>query len=454
MIKFAFPTAILPPPRISHSDWSGQSGSPRAWSPAATMTTRPAAGSAAVPLPEGLRLKDEAQTQLRQGDYAGALPLIERALEAYRLEAARSSPALRTGALISIGGLLRDAAWAHFRLDQVDQAIARLDEAVGVWRSSAPYPTSRARSNSWERSPCGMVGSMPRLTGSRRPSPPSGSSNSPDAWLALHGLARAYEGAGRLEEAEQNYRAAIDQIDRLRAGLVTAESKIGFLEWRTNPYDDLVDLLMERGGDARALQALEVAERARARALLNSLGRAAQSVPASSAGVRTFDEIANLGVTQTLGADQILRLVRGGKTTYLAYFVTASAVHVWVIAPAGDVAARTLSVGRSDLERMTGSLRADIDAQFDDRAASRALFDALLSPVEPALGSPAGAALTVLPHGPLHLLPFAALRLPDGGYLGERHALTVLPGFSFLPHLASPGSSFVSRAVKDRPQGT
>jgi CHAT domain-containing protein len=56
--------------------------------------------------------------------------------------------------------------------------------------------------------------------------------------------------------------------------------------------------------------------------------------------------------------------------------------------------------------------------------------------------------LILVPHGPLHLLPFAALR--DGEsrrYLIEDHELTYVPSASALPLLAARRTPFDGRVV-------
>jgi len=55
--------------------------------------------------------------------------------------------------------------------------------------------------------------------------------------------------------------------------------------------------------------------------------------------------------------------------------------------------------------------------------AYRALYAALWAPIETWLPQRAGARVTIIPHGPLHSLPFAALLDPRGRYVVERYAL-------------------------------
>jgi CHAT domain-containing protein len=64
---------------------------------------------------------------------------------------------------------------------------------------------------------------------------------------------------------------------------------------------------------------------------------------------------------------------------------------------------------------------------------SRALYERLLRPTE---GMLRGKLLTIVPHGALHYIPFAALH--DGnGYLVERYAIRVLPSASVMRFLGA-----------------
>ena len=422
-------------------------------------------GQAAAPspimdesLPESMRLKEAAQAQVSASNYAEALPLISQSLAAYRLEeiAARGSIA-ETGIQISIANLLHDAARAHFFIDQIDQAIESLREALVVWRKVGDEQGETWKQPSAQNiaGTLGLIGTFELRRG--RSDLAIGSFEeavairqrlgAPDTWQVQHGLARAYDAAARFDEAEDGYWAAIDQIESLRAGLVTDETKIGFLRWRADPYEDLVDFLMKQGGEERALQALDVAERARARALLDSLATPDGKASAIASPRQAFGEIANPGLAQTLTAEEIAHRIRGGETTYISYFTTETAVHAWIITHSGDVKASTLPTSRSDLNRMVRKLREDLRAEFDDRTASQALYKALLMPLEPDLGSASDGALTILPHGPLHMVSFAALREPDDRYFGERYSLSTVPSFSFLPHLKQPSSTPESRLL-------
>jgi CHAT domain-containing protein len=63
----------------------------------------------------------------------------------------------------------------------------------------------------------------------------------------------------------------------------------------------------------------------------------------------------------------------------------------------------------------------------DARVALRALDGLLIQPIRRLLPPESGSLLTIIPHGPLFLLSFAALQNPAGQYLIEHHAIHYVP---------------------------
>ncbi len=98
----------------------------------------------------------------------------------------------------------------------------------------------------------------------------------------LFASAKALRGDGRLEEARQRARAAVEAVELLRSDSKSLELRSSYFASRQEYYDLYVDVLMdlaecepEAGHDLRAL---EVSERRRARGLLDSLAEAATEV--------------------------------------------------------------------------------------------------------------------------------------------------------------------------------
>ena len=78
--------------------------------------------------------------------------------------------------------------------------------------------------------------------------------------------------AGNVVEAEQHFRAAVTQIEAMRAPLPAEEFQIGFIGDKLTPYLNLVRLCLADGSPARRAEALDYVERSRARALIDRLG--------------------------------------------------------------------------------------------------------------------------------------------------------------------------------------
>jgi CHAT domain-containing protein len=87
---------------------------------------------------------------------------------------------------------------------------------------------------------------------------------------------------------------------------------------------------------------------------------------------------------------------------------------------------------RDDLARLVDAFR-DALIKLNPNAAKIGdqIGQLLLAP----LGIPAGKRIVIIPHGPLHYLPFQALRL-DGRYLIERNPISIAPSISIAARLA------------------
>jgi CHAT domain-containing protein/tetratricopeptide (TPR) repeat protein len=98
------------------------------------------------------------------------------------------------------------------------------------------------------------------------------------AWTACAGLALAYERLGQFDDAREYYRQAIKTMERVRAGLGVEEEKAGFFQDKVKVYKGLIAVLLHmHSKDANPrydVEAFQVAEGARARALLDLLGEA------------------------------------------------------------------------------------------------------------------------------------------------------------------------------------
>lgn len=279
----------------------------------------------------------------------------------------------------------------------------------------------------------------------------------------LHALARVERSLGLLDEAGSHADQAVARVEELRTGFVSPDLRAAFLATRRRVYELRIDLHMDRhlrdpeGGHDR--QAFEKSEQARARTLLDTLqagsrrssspapagllqkrqslrhrlsAKAAQQVrqggegleremealraelDAIEAEVRRHDPLsATLGASPQVGIEEIADLLEPG-TLLLEYALGEERSFVWVLGAAG---LRSFELPpRQEIEGLVRQVHAELSTVEAGAAASptaEALSRKLLGPV---WGETAQVRrLIVVPDGALHVLPFAALPVPEPG---------------------------------------
>jgi hypothetical protein len=101
------------------------------------------------------------------------------------------------------------------------------------------------------------------------------------AWRFLAARGDLHRRRSELDAAVREYAAAIERIESMRAGLVPGPLRLGFVtELRERVYADTIAVLAGPGGLGRPAEALEYAERARSRALVEQLALVLPRPPA------------------------------------------------------------------------------------------------------------------------------------------------------------------------------
>ncbi|PEQ14230.1 hypothetical protein B2G71_01070 [Novosphingobium sp. PC22D] len=97
-------------------------------------------------------------------------------------------------------------------------------------------------------------------------------------------------------------------------------------------------------------------------------------------------------------------------------------------------------VGREEVTNLVNRMTYSLGTSYDNDWApvSRELWSLLIEPIASRLGP--DSTLIIIPDGPLRLLPFAALRDPQGKFLIQRTGLTVAPALAY----AQPGDAIRS----------
>jgi CHAT domain-containing protein/tetratricopeptide (TPR) repeat protein len=313
---------------------------------------------------------------------------------------------------------------------------------------------------------------------------------------ALVAKARALEVAGRDEEAGRTFLEAVAVVEGRRADAPASAAGLqGEVEQWMPTYQHAVGYEMRTGN---ALAALRLADRAKARVLLDMLGGGEPGFDAlADPGERAEEQqvrtevsrarqlavtkpsTASHGALETalrkeddfnvrlyarhpelvlqraeppeLRPEDLAALAPDGRTALLTYFVLQDSVALFVVragkAPGTPAVSSFTLAGGDKLDMLIRSFRAQIAARdLDYRVSAKALFDALLAPAASALRGTDRWILS--PDGALWDVPFQALMDAQGKHLLETHSLSYTPSLSVLRQLrekpAAPGSPRVS----------
>ena len=252
-------------------------------------------------------------------------------------------------------------------------------------------------------------------------------------------LAEIYARSGRLPEAEHELTLASDQLDAWRATLGDRELRSLAFQASTSEANDRnnsiawVIALLASGG--RPSAAFDLAEHRRGRDLadrmqrVEALGKNETDGAASTTAVPVaYQRVSELADAIPDDSTAILEFVTGAFGSPTTLFALTRPrpdgvlVHAVVLEQADSLAGKI------------ARLRAMLESGEDASWLARSLGDAILGPIVPRLG-PQISRLVIVPDGPLHRVPFEALRLPDGRVAIERFAISIAPSAGLVAEL-------------------
>jgi len=281
-------------------------------------------------------------------------------------------------------------------------------------------------------------------------------------WMTLYEYARLLVERGERILAIEQLKKAADVIEKQRGNINSEAHKIGFAGSKENVYGLLVEQLF---AEKKVDQAFEYVERAKARALvdmlaasserpelhvatlnspeLTSLNRGRVNVSVDNDGkaaVRsiTLDkkkltvEQPKLASLVTVDIDSSNELVSELATneTLLEYYQSGEVLYAFVV---NRQHIKGFPLRSAELANEIKTFRSAIQDPENQSymAPARTLYRRL---IEPLAASITTQQLTIVPHGALHYLPFAALH--DGrDFLIDRYSLRMLPSASTLKYL-------------------
>ena len=301
----------------------------------------------------------------------------------------------------------------------------------------------------------------------------------------LHDRGRVAEALGEDKVAAQFYRSSIEVIETNRRSIQDDAAKISYVGNKQQVYQSLVSVLLRQG---KVGEAFQVAENAKARALIDLLAskddslvlppNAATNVAAKSlydielvastgdllqrSGSRSVNlqkyqaaaqslkdsapEYASLVTSEPTDLHEIQRLLTP-KELLLEYYEANGSLIIFSISTSEI---RAYSVDASQLSFLVGEFRRSIsDVKSNKHQEIGAeLYNLLLKPAAAEMMASTG--ITIVPHGALHYLPFAAL-YSGKQYLIDEKPTRMLPSASVLQFLGKRHQDDASLLVLGNP---
>lgn len=240
--------------------------------------------------------------------------------------------------------------------------------------------------------------------------------------VAHTGLANNLYKQGRFREADAAFRALQERIREARGELQGTADQVAFHASVIRLHQQAVESLIDQN---RVEAALEAAESFRALALSRTLGRPAQTAPAT--------------------ARALVALAASRKEALVAYFVAPVRSFAWVVTATG---VRVVPLpGQAHIAAAVEGYRSFIeksprDPRSEPQSPGRQLYDLVVAPVVRALPAPVSQ-VVIAPDGPLFAAPFAALVAPGNPprFWVEDVQISLAPALTVVPSGAEPARS-------------
>jgi CHAT domain-containing protein len=283
-------------------------------------------------------------------------------------------------------------------------------------------------------------------------------------WVTLYERSLISLRDGKRDEAVRLLNQSVEAIESVRSTILFEAAKIGFAGDKQTVYATLVGTLAQMGNWNEAFL---VAERAKARALVDLLAQRRDLVPPPAVDAKVRDLFANAatveggsGIAADESAVRGIKLVVDSRAelatlapeaaslvsvqrvsiadiaarisadeTLINYYRAGDDLYALVLNGTRIVGFKLSAIGLDDEVR---SYRDAIERR-DPKAAERGrpLYDRLIRPLSAEIK---GSKLTISPHGVLHYLPFGAL-LDGDEYLLDRFSLRLIPSAGTLAYL-------------------
>jgi CHAT domain-containing protein len=216
-------------------------------------------------------------------------------------------------------------------------------------------------------------------------------------WEAQHSLARLYEDEKRTDEADHEYRAALETFETARVDVRHEDFQVSFLTNAARIYDDYVHFLIVRG---KSNDALRWADHDRARTLAEGLGLLVKG--ASSGGQAAPPALKAQDIARQTGGTLLFYWL-GEKQSYL-WAISARKSQVFPLPPGAEIEAA--------VQRYRRALSGPQDVLASTNEDGVALYRMLVAPANEQGASTTSSKIFIIPDGGLNNLNFETLIVP------------------------------------------
>ncbi|MFZ4730554.1 MAG: CHAT domain-containing protein [Pseudanabaena sp.] len=244
---------------------------------------------------------------------------------------------------------------------------------------------------------------------------------------------------------------SLNLLESLRSNLSDGD-KVSIFDTQLHAFNLLQQIMVAQG---KHEEALEIAERGRARAFAELLSRRVSSSSAPKSAQKNEAIIPSLA---PVSIADIRRIAKQQNAVMVEYSLIADPsfigqgklkgefikLYIWVVQPSGAIAFREVDLRKSDVSIV--DLVADIRSLFNDAngivrdpkevlekyGELKQLYAVLIQPIQDLLPKDANTRVIFLPQGLLFLVPFAALINPKDQFLIEKHTVQIAPAIQVL----------------------
>ncbi|HAZ48286.1 MAG TPA: Fis family transcriptional regulator [Cyanobacteria bacterium UBA11369] len=249
----------------------------------------------------------------------------------------------------------------------------------------------------------------------------------------LHHLGVCFMITKQLTAAEQTFFSAIKIWENLRLELIDDVHKVSIFETQAVTYLLLQQVLVAQN---KTNDALEIAERGRARAFVELLAKELAAKALGSIQESRLQEFIALP-----NIDKIKQISLEQKCTIVEYSIIAvNTLYIWSINPTGNIHFRPVDIqplleDYNSLEELTKYTHEKIEygSFYEYKHLLQLLHKYLIEPITDVLPTDPNATIIFIPQGELFLVPFPALQDANTGkFLIEQHTMLIAPSIMSL----------------------